>query len=214
MKNISIGKESKIDHRAIVGHKAERRIKSRSLHIGKNANIRSGSVIYEGSKIGSHLETGHNVVIREENSIGNNLSIWSNSVIDYGCKIGNNVKIHSNCYIAQFTTIEDNVFIAPGVMFANDPCPPCGKCLKGPKIKKGANIGINVTILPGVIIGEYSLIGAGAVVTKDVKPGTVVYGNPAQAKKTIEELNCRYAFKNPYLKALPELRKILKKQKK
>lgn len=182
MKNINIGQKSEIDKTAIIGYKTGRKIKKRELVIGKHAKIRSGSVIYEGSKIGAFLETGHHVVIREENSIGHHLSVWSNSVIDYGCKIGNNVKIHSNCYIAQFTIIEDDVFIAPGTMIANDRY-PVSKNLEGPTIKKGAKIGVNVTLLPGIMVGEHALIGAGAVVTKDIPPRAVAYGNPAEVKK-------------------------------
>ena len=214
MKNIVIGKKSKIDKTAIIGHKTGRKIKDRRLTIGKNAEIRSGSVVYEGSAIGDYLETGHNAVIREENKIGNHLSVWSNSVIDYGCKIGNNVKIHNNVYLAQFTTIEDDVFIGPGVITANDRCPTCAKCLKGPTIKKGARIGVNVTLLPHITIGEYALVGAGAVVTKDIPPGSVAFGNPARVRKTIDKMTCPYNLvKNPYSKILPKLKKILKEKK-
>lgn len=177
-----ISQKSVIDKSAIIGYKTARLIKNKELTIGGGAKIRSGTVIYEGSKIGDYLETGHNAVIREENIIGNNLSIWSNSIIDYGCKIGNNVKIHSNCYIAQATVIEDDVFLAPGVMVANDKY-PVSKNFEGPIIKRGAKIGINATILPGVTIGEGALIGAGAVVTKDIPPRAVAYGNPAEVKK-------------------------------
>lgn len=214
MKNVVIGKKSRIDKTAIIGYETARQIKNRKLVIGKAARIRSGSVVYKGSRIGDNLETGHNVVIREENIIGNHLSVWSNSVIDYGCKIGNNVKIHNNVYIAQFTTIEDDVFLAPGVMIANDICPPCGKCLKGPIIKRGAKIGINATLLPHITIGEYALIGAGAVVTEDVPPGAVAYGNPAVIRKTIDKIVCRFGLaKNPYSKILPKLKKILREKK-
>ena len=174
-----------IDKTAIIGYKTSRKIKNRKLDLGKNPRIRSGTVIYEGSAIGDNLETGHNVVIREENIIGDNLSIWSNSVIDYGCRIGNHVKIHNNCYIAQSTVIEDDVFIAPGVMIANDKY-PVSQNFEGPTIKRGAKIGINATILPGVIIGENALIGAGSVVTKDIPPKAVAYGNPAEVKKYLK----------------------------
>jgi len=174
--------KNQIDKTAVVGYKAERKIKNRKLILGKGAKIRSGTVIYEGSKIGDYLETGHNAVIREENLIGHHLSVWSNSIIDYGCKIGNNVKIHNNCYIAQFTTIEDDVFIGPGVVTANDRY-PVSKNLEGPIIKRGAKIGVNVTLLPGVTIGEYALIGAGAVVVKDIPPKAIAYGNPAEVKR-------------------------------
>lgn len=190
---VNLGAGHNIDKDVILGYKPSRKVISKELVIGKRARIRSGSIIYLGSKIGQYIETGHNVIIREENKIGNHFSIWNNSVVDYGCKIGNRVKVHSNVYIAQFTEIEDNVFLAPRVTIANDPHPGCRfskKCMRGPIIKKGAKIGVNVTLLPFITIGEYCLIGAGSVVTKDIPPYSVAYGNPAQVIKSIYELKC------------------------
>jgi len=180
------------DESVTIGYPTGRPIADRALRIGADANLRSGTVIYVGTTIGRGLQTGHNVVIREENIIGDNVGIWSNSVIDYGCRIGNNVKIHSNVYVAQFTTIEDDAFLAPGVSIANDMRPLCAECTHagGPTIKRGARIGVNVTILPGVTVGEYALVGAGAVVTRDVPPHAVVYGNPARVQTTVDEIAC------------------------
>jgi acetyltransferase-like isoleucine patch superfamily enzyme len=152
--------------------------------------IRAFTTIYAGSTIGSNLETGHGVVIREENQLGDHVSIWNNSTIDYGCVIGNRVRMHCNVYVAQFTTIEDDVFLAPGVMVANDPHPLCSVHLQGPTIKRGARIGINSTLLPGVVIGEDALIGAGANVTKDVPPGAIVVGNPARVIGSVRDIDC------------------------
>lgn len=189
---VKMGKKAIIDQRVILGYDLGiRKIKNKLLIIGDYARIRAGTCIYLGSKIGDWLETGHNVIIREENRVGNNFKIWSNSCLDYGCRVGNNVKIHNNVYVAQFTTIEDNVFIAPGVAIANDLCPACTKCMRGPTIKRGAKIGINVTLLPHILIGEYALIGAGSVVTKNVPPHTLVYGNPAKVIKSIYDIKCR-----------------------
>ena len=102
---VRLGPGCEIDTEALVGYLSPRRNISDELVIGEGARIRSGSVVYAGSTIGSGLETGHNVVIREQNEIGDNFSIWNNSVIDYGCTIGKGVKIHCNIYIAQFTVI-------------------------------------------------------------------------------------------------------------
>ena len=140
---------------------------------------------------------------RDQNIIGDDLRIWGNAVIDYGCRIGNNVRIHNQVYVSQFTSIEDDVFLAPGVILANDihpGCPDSLECMEGPHIKRGAQIGINVTILPRVVIGERAVIGAGSVVTKDIPPGVVVYGNPAQPVCQIGDLICTTGRRDkPYL---------------
>ncbi len=190
---VKIGKGCLIDVGAVVGYPASRGKDVGLVIIGENARIRTGTVIYGGVKIGDNLQTGHNVVIREENEIGDNFSIWNNSVVDYGCKIGNGVKIHCNCYIAQFTVIEDNAFLAPGVTIANDIHPGCefsSKCMRGPKICQGVQIGVNVTILPFIEIGAWSLIGAGSVVTKNIPPYSLAYGNPARVVGDVRELTC------------------------
>ncbi|MCB0129605.1 MAG: N-acetyltransferase [Caldilineaceae bacterium] len=190
--NVLLQAPRQVDDNVILGYLTGRPIADTTLRIGPDAGLRSGTVIYAGSTIGAGFETGHNVVIREETVIGDHVGIWGNTVIDYGCRIGNNVKIHTNCYIAQFTVIEDDVFMAPGVSIANDPHPLCAECTaeNGPTIKQGARIGVNVTILPGVTIGEHALVGAGSVVTKDVPANAVVYGNPARVVKEVDELTC------------------------
>lgn len=198
---LRLGKGAIIDDGVQLGYPPSRRVEA-LLTIGPGAHVRSGTIIYGGSRIGCNLETGHNVVIREENEVGDNLRIWNNSVIDYGCRIGNNVKIHNKVYVAQFTLIEDDVFLAPGVTLANDlhpGCPDSSECMRGPCINKGAQIGINCTILPRVVIGEHSVIGAGSVVTRDIPAGVVAYGNPAQVMCDIGNLTCSTGLRDkPY----------------
>ena len=190
--DVVLGRGCLIDDNVILGARPGRPLRQPTLRLGRRAIVRSGSVLYAGSEVGDGFETGHNVVVREDNTIGADVKVWNNSVIDYGCTIGDRVKIHSNCYVAQFTTIEDDVFIAPGVSLANDPHPGSAThlCMRGPTIKAGAQIGMNATLLPFVIIGERSLVGAGAVVTRDVPPGVVVVGNPARVLKPVSEVTC------------------------
>jgi acetyltransferase-like isoleucine patch superfamily enzyme len=161
------------------------------LILGAGARLRSGTVLYDGSTIGRRLETGHGVVIREGCAIGDDVSVWTNSVIDYGCRIGDRVKIHCNCYVAQYSEFEDDVFLAPGVTIANDLYPGdhrSAQRLAGPRIGAGAQIGVNVTILPFVRIGTGALIGAGSVVTRDIPAAVVAFGNPAVPRRAVAEL--------------------------
>jgi acetyltransferase-like isoleucine patch superfamily enzyme len=196
---VILGEGCTVDEGVLLGYLTGRRIDDHTLLIGDGACIRVGTVIYAGTRIGAGLQTGHNVVIREENEIGDHLNIWNNSTIDYGCMIGSGVKIHCNVYVAQFTVLEDDVFLAPGVVIANDPHPLCGLCMKGPTIKTGARIGVNVTLLPHITVGEGALIGAGSVVTHDIPPCTVAYGNPARPRKHVDELTCDFGLvEHPY----------------
>ena len=197
-----LGGDSTIETGVILGYAPTRDIDVRPCEIGACAHVRSNSVIYTNSLIGSDMETGHNVVIREECNIGTNFKIWNNSCIDYGCVIGNNVRIHSMVYLSQFTTLEDDVFLAPGVTTANDLCPICCECILGPTVKKGSRGGANATILPHVVVGENSLIGAGSVVTSDIPANSVAYGNPAKVTRDIHDLPCRagkrkFAYPSP-----------------
>lgn len=182
-----IGKGLVKDPNVVLGARTGRSIADPLLRIGRNARVRSGTVVYGGTTIGDDLQTGHNVVIREENRIGDALKIWNNSCIDYGCTIGNNVRIHNNVYVCQYTEIGDDVFLAPGVMLANDKFPVRFEGLKGPTIGRGAIIGMNATLMPEVKIGAEAVIGAGSVVTKNVPARMMAYGNPARIVGTVDE---------------------------
>jgi acetyltransferase-like isoleucine patch superfamily enzyme len=178
------------DSGVIVGYPSARG-SGEPLSLGPGPRLRSGTTLYRGSVIGRGLATGHGVVIREDCRIGDDVCVWSNTVIDYGCRIGNRVKIHCNCYVAQYTEIGEDAFLAPGVTIANDLYPGderSAALMGGPKIERGAQIGVNVTILPHVRIGAGSLVGAGSVVTRDIPPGVVAFGNPAIVRRGVAEL--------------------------
>jgi len=179
-----------VDDDVTLGY-APSRAAADSLVLGPGARLRSGTVIYAGSQIGADFQTGHHVIVREGTRIGDHVSVWSNSVVDYGCVIGSRVKIHCNCYVAQFTELEEEAFLAPGVTIANDLFPgraSSASAMAGPLVRSRAQIGANVTILPYVIIGEGAIVGAGSVVTRDIPPRMVAYGNPAVPKRPVEDL--------------------------
>jgi len=190
----------------VLNYRTGRPIEYRLAEIGPGAIIRANTIIYSNVRIGSGLETGHNVVIREENVIGDRFRIWNNSVVDYGCAIGRDVRVHCNVYIAQYTVIEDEVFMAPGVTIANDLHPICTRDMRGPTIKRRARIGCNATLLPRIVIGESALIGAGSVVAGDVPDRAVVFGNPARVACSIDDLRCKAGHVDrPYLDGLDVL---------
>ncbi len=199
---VQMGEPAELDPYVLIGHRPRRSVASWTLTLGAGARLGAGTILYLGSSIGARLQTGHHVVIREQNTLGDEVSIWSHSVIDYGCQIGHRVKIHTNVYLAQLSTLEDEVFLAPGVSFANDlhpGCPLSAPCMRGPTIKRGAQLGVNVTVLPYVVIGEHTLIGAGSVVTHDIPARAVAYGNPARVVGTIDQLVCSKGFlERPY----------------
>jgi acetyltransferase-like isoleucine patch superfamily enzyme len=151
--------------------------------IGDNAVIRSHTVIYAGNRIGANFQTGNKANIRELNVIGTDVSIGTLSVIEHHVKIGDGVRIHSQVFVPEFSILEDECWIGPQVVLTNAKYPKstnAKKELKGVVIKKNAKIGANVTILPGIIIGENSLIGAGSVVTKNTGAHSIYVGNPAK----------------------------------
>ena len=202
--NVLIGEGAILEPPYIIG-KPPRGRKEGELQssIGKNAIIRPFTTIYAGNRIGDNFQTGQGVSIREDNNIGDNVHIGTNSVLEFCNKIGNNVRIHTGCFL-EMVTIEDNVFIGPNVVFTDDPhpmnCPRYKECLGGPIIKQLARIGANSTILPGVVVGRNSLVGAGSVVTHDVPANSVVAGNPAKVINQIDDLVCvKGFFKRPYL---------------
>jgi acetyltransferase-like isoleucine patch superfamily enzyme len=149
--------------------------------IGKNAVIRSGTIIYCDVTIGDHFQSGHNVMIREKTMIGNRVAIGTSAVIEGNTIIGNEVSLQSMVYIPTDTVIGNNVFIGPNTVLTNDRYPPTRiGGLKGPQIHDGAAIGANATLLPGVSIGEGALVAAGAIVTRDVPPHMLAIGAPAK----------------------------------
>lgn len=159
--------------------------------IGDNAIIRSHTVIYAGNRIGNNFQTGNKANIRELNKIGDDVSIGTLSVIEHHVEIGHGVRIHTQAFIPEYCVLEEGCWIGPNVVLTNAKYPksPNAKAeLAGVHVMKGAKIGANATVLPGITIGENALVGAGSVVTKDVNDGVVVAGNPAGVVKNIENI--------------------------
>jgi perosamine synthetase len=172
---VHIGTGTLVEENVILGHRDDG-----VLSIGENSRIRAGAIIYSGVSIGRRLKTGHNVLIREETQIGDDVLVGTNTVVDGHCRIGNRVVMQTNVYLTAQTVVEDEAFLGPCAVTTNDKYMEYGAKLVGATIKRGARIGANSTILPGVTIGEDAIIGSGAVVTKDVPDKAVMVGNPAR----------------------------------
>lgn len=139
----------------------------------------------QSKNIGENTNVWQFCVILKNARIGNNCNINAQVFVENDVIIGDNVTIKSGVQIWDGITLEDNVFIGPNVTFTNDLMPRSKQYPKNflkTTIKKSASIGANSTIVGGITIDEYSMIGAGSVVTKDVGPQELWYGNPARLK--------------------------------
>ena len=160
--------------------------------IGPAALIRSHTVIYAGNRIGARFQAGHGVMIRELNEIGDDVSIGTHSIVEHHVRIGDRVRVHSNAFIPEYSVLEHDAWVGPGVVFTNARyplSPGATQALVGPRLFPGAKIGANATLLPGVVIGRNALVGAGAVVARDVPDGKVVVGNPARVVNDMSALS-------------------------
>lgn len=150
--------------------------------------VHESSYIDEGVEIGEGTAIWHFCHVMSGSRIGQKCRIGQNVVIGPRAHVGNNVKIQNNVSIYEGVTLEDDVFCGPSMVFTNVMTPRCafprntGGDFAPTLVKRGASIGANATIVCGHTIGEHALIGAGAVVTKDVPDYAVVYGNPARQR--------------------------------
>lgn len=175
-KNVKLGKNIRIFPYAYIGDDCE---------IGDETVIQYGAFIEHDCVIGNNCRIGTHAVLRRGTRIGDDSVFGSLSASEGNNHIGNHVTIHTQCHITEGIVIEDWVFIAPEFVGANTMRISHGRkniplVKEAPYIKFGARIGVNVTILPKVTIGREALIGAGAVVTKDVPDFAIAFGTPAK----------------------------------
>ncbi len=149
----------------------------------KDATIHPSAIVDEGAKIGEGTRIWHFAHIRGSAKVGAGCNIGKDVYIDADVTIGNNVKIQNGVSVYHGVTIEDDVFCGPHMTFTNDMHPRAFSDsweTVDTLVKKGASIGANATILCGIVLGEYCMVGSGAVVTKDVPAYGLMVGNPAR----------------------------------
>jgi acetyltransferase-like isoleucine patch superfamily enzyme len=170
------------------------RIEKKTTFLGEGCIVRPGTTIYSDVKVGNNVSFGHNVLVREAVSIGDGARIGTNVVVDGKTAIGSRVSIQTGVYICTYSTVEDGVFLGPCCVFTNDKY-VAQKPFKlvGPKVKRGASIGANALLFPGVTVGEGAVVGSQAMVNKNVPPRTIFVGIPAKKMKKVPK-NWRSEF--------------------
>jgi acetyltransferase-like isoleucine patch superfamily enzyme len=159
--------------------------------LGPGTVVSTGAVVFSGARLGARVVVGDGACVRERCEIGDDVVIGRGSLLENDTSVGAMTKIQAHAYITAYSTLEDNVFIAPCVVTTNDNfmgrTERRRELVKGPTIRRGARVGGGAVLCPGVEIGEDAYVGAGAVVTKDVLPGTVVVGNPARVIRDVPD---------------------------
>jgi len=192
-----IGDEVRIDDHATLGKLPMRAANSATtqeqdlppLTLGDRCIVGTGAVLYRGCAIDAKVLMADLCTVRENVSIGRGTIVGRGVTVENFCTVGRFCKLESECYLTAYSTLEDRVFVAPGVVTSNDNfvgrTAERFKHFKGVTVRKGGRIGAGSVILPGIEIGEDGLVGAGSVVTRDVPPRTIVLGSPAKTWRPV-----------------------------
>jgi acetyltransferase-like isoleucine patch superfamily enzyme len=160
-----------------------------ALRVGAGATIGTGTVIYAGTSIGDEALIADQAFVRERCTIGRNVIVGRGVAVENGTSIGDYTKIQTDAYITAYVTIEDHCFIAPRVVTTNDNfmgrTQERFKYIRGATIRRGARVGANSTLLPGIEVGAEAFVAAGSIVTRDVPAGMLVRGVPARVIRPV-----------------------------
>jgi acetyltransferase-like isoleucine patch superfamily enzyme len=193
-----LGEGVRVLERAVVGKQPALSARSTAkreqlppAEIGAGTVVSTGAIVFAGARIGARAVLGDSSCVRERVTIGDDVVVGSGSLVENDTTIGSMTKIQAHAYITAYSTLEEQVFIAPCVVTANDNLMGRTEArhalIAGPTIRRGARIGAGAILCPAVEIGEEAFVGAGAVVTKDVAPRTLVVGNPARVLRTVPD---------------------------
>ena len=161
-----------------------------ALVLGPGVTVCAGAVVLAGARIDAGALLGDQSFVRERAHIGADTVIGRGSAVDPDVRVGVRVRVQTNVYITGASVVEDDVFIGPGVCMTNDDTMarhPPAQPLRGAILRRACRIGGGVVLVPGVEVGEEAFVGAGAVVTRDVPPRTVVIGSPAREWRRVTD---------------------------
>ena len=187
-----LGDDVRVDDHATLGKLPMRAANSATtkeqelapLTVGDQCIVGTGVVLYRGAAIDARVLMADLSTVRENVTIGRGTIVGRGVTVENFCTVGRYCKLESECYLTAYSTLEDRVFVAPGVVTSNDNyvgrTAERFKHFKGVTVKKGGRIGAGSVILPGIVIGADGLVAAGSVVTRDVPARTIVLGSPAR----------------------------------
>jgi acetyltransferase-like isoleucine patch superfamily enzyme len=192
-----IGNDVRIDDHATLGKRPMRAANSATtreqelppLTVGDTCIVGTGVVLYRGAAIDAKVLMADLCTVRENVTVGRGTIVGRGVTIENFCTIGKFCKLESECYLCAYSTLEDRVFIAPGVVTSNDNyvgrTQERFKHFKGVTVRRGGRIGAGSVTLPGIEVGEDGLVAAGSVVTKNVPPRKIVVGTPARVWRDV-----------------------------
>lgn len=192
-----VGDGCVVEHNAFLGKlprlartSTASRVPPPPLRLGARVTVCTGAVVYAGAVLADEVVVGDHAQVRERTTIGPGSVVGRASSIDNDVSIGARVKVQTNVYLTANSVVEDDVFVGPGVtttndhtMFRHGP----DHVLRGATLRRACRVGGGAVLLPGVEIGEESFVGAGAVVTRDVPPRSLVVGSPARELRRVGE---------------------------
>jgi acetyltransferase-like isoleucine patch superfamily enzyme len=159
--------------------------------IGDNTVVSAGAIVFAGSAVGAGCIVGDQSCIRERVTMADDCVLGRGSLIENDTTVGAGTRIQAGAYITAYSTLEEDVFVAPCVVTTNDNfmgrTERRTELMRGPTIRRGARIGGGAILCPAIEVGEEAFVGAGAVVTKDVPPRVVVVGSPARVLRPVAE---------------------------
>jgi acetyltransferase-like isoleucine patch superfamily enzyme len=161
------------------------------LIVGDAVRILSHAVVFAGTRLGAGVIVGDQACVRERCELAEEVVIGRGAFVENDVSVGERTKVQANAYLTAYSTLEEDVFIAPCVVTANDNfmgrTERRHELRQGPTIRRGARIGAAAVLLPGIEIGEEAFVGAGAVVLHDVPARAVVVGNPARRIRDVAD---------------------------